>query len=118
MPEKRPDRRLGAGQCRVFEVAGHEQMSSYVGTVLRGTGRLLLVSGLFCRATLAWCFAVDSDLVTAVQWYRRVAAADDGGMPGSRVTMAAWDRRAPTSVTMAAAQGEDRRPAGVGHELG
>jgi hypothetical protein len=50
---------------------------------------------------LAWCFAyyadyafaaVDPDLVTGVQSYRRVAAADDGGMPSSYATVAAWDR--------------------------
>ena len=68
---------------------------------MRGTRRLLLVSGLLWGPMLAWCFAyyvdysfaaVDPDLVTGVQSYRRVAAADDGGMPSSRATMAAWDR--------------------------
>ena len=45
----------------------------------------------------------------------RVAAADDGEMLSSRATTAAWDRGAPTSVTTAAAPGEERRPADVGH---
>ena len=66
--------------------------SSYVVAVLRGTRRLLLVSGLFRGPMLARCFAyyvdyafaaVDPDLVTGVPSYRRVAAADDGGMPSS-----------------------------------
>jgi hypothetical protein len=73
------------------------------------------VSGLFRAPMLAWCFAdyvdyafvaVDSDLVTGVQSYRHVAAADDGGMPNSRATMAACDRGAPTSVTTAVAWGK------------
>jgi hypothetical protein len=38
-------------------VAGYEQISSYVVAVLRGTRRLLLVTGLFRGPMLAWCFA-------------------------------------------------------------
>ena len=88
---------------------------SYVVAVLRGTRRLLLVSGLLWGPMLAWCFAyyvdyafaaVDPDLVTGVQLNRLRCRRRRWRDAELACHHGAVGQGAPTSVTTAAAPGK------------